>query len=144
MITKDKDLSVVYSTEQGTMCPACGEPEAKCVCCRNSASPPGDGIVRVGRITKGCRGKGLTVITGVPMDHDGLVNLARQFKQKCGAGGMADAEKISTVFLLGGARHLSCSSNSAGTSAAYTLALKSPTGLPGRYVYRRKSIVPGV
>ena len=87
MITKDKALSVVYSTEHGKMCPACGKPEAQCACCRNSVSSPGDGIVRVGRVTKGCRGKGLTVITGIPLDHDGLIKLARQLKQKCGAGG---------------------------------------------------------
>ena len=43
--------------------------------------------MRVGRVTKGCKGKGLTVITGVPLEHDGLANLARQLKQKCGAGG---------------------------------------------------------
>ena len=69
------------------MCPACGEPAAACACRRKSAPQQDDGIVRVGRVTKGCRGKGLTVITGVPLDHDGLVNLARQLKQKCGAGG---------------------------------------------------------
>ena len=54
---------------------------------QSSAPVHGDGIVRVGRVTKGCRGKGLTVITGIPLDHDGLINLARQLKQKCGAGG---------------------------------------------------------
>lgn len=87
MATNSRDHGIVYSTGHGKMCPACGKPEAQCVCCRNSASPPGDGIVRVGRVTKGCRGKGLTVITGIPLDHDGLINLARQLKQKCGAGG---------------------------------------------------------
>jgi translation initiation factor 1 len=69
------------------MCPACGEPAAQCACRKSSAPAPVDGIVRVGRVTKGCKGKGLTVITGVPLEHDGLANLARQLKQKCGAGG---------------------------------------------------------
>ena len=46
-----------------------------------------DGIVRVGRETKGRRGKGVTVITGIPLDHDGLRDLAKQFKQACGSGG---------------------------------------------------------
>jgi len=87
MTTKNRGSAIVYSTGHGKMCPACGKPEAQCICCRNSASPPGDGIVRVGRATKGCRGKVLTVITGVFLDHDGLINLARQLKQKCGAGG---------------------------------------------------------
>ena len=103
MITKDKALSVVYSTGHGKMCPACGKPEAKCACCRNSVSSPGDGIVRVGRVTKGCRGKVLTVITGVFLDHDGLINLARQLKQKCGAGGTV---KDSVVEIQGDHREL--------------------------------------
>jgi translation initiation factor 1 len=41
----------------------------------------------VSRITKGCKGKGLTVITGIPLDDDSLAALAKQLKQKCGAGG---------------------------------------------------------
>jgi translation initiation factor 1 len=87
MATNNKDHGVVYSTEKGKMCPACGEPVAACACRRKSTPQQGDGTVRVGRVTKGCRGKGLTVITGVPLDHQGLVHLARQLKQKCGAGG---------------------------------------------------------
>jgi translation initiation factor 1 len=84
---KNRDRGSVYSTEFGTMCPACGKPVTKCVCRQNTAQPQGDGIVRVGRLTKGCKGKGLTVITGIPLDHDSLVTLAKQLKQKCGAGG---------------------------------------------------------
>ena len=87
MTTNNKDRGIVYSTGLGKICPACGEPAAACACRKSSAPAQGDGIVRVGRLTKGCRGKGLTVITGVPLDHDGIVNLARQLKQKCGAGG---------------------------------------------------------
>lgn len=87
MTTNNKDRGIVYSTGKGKMCPACGEPEAACVCHGKSAPQQGDGIVRVGRLTKGCKGKGLTVVTGVPLDHDGMINLARQLKQKCGAGG---------------------------------------------------------
>jgi len=87
MTTKNRGSAIVYSTEHGAMCPACGEPTAQCACRKSNAPAPGDGIVRVGRVTKGCNGKGLTVIIGVPLEHDGLANLARQLKQKCGAGG---------------------------------------------------------
>jgi translation initiation factor 1 len=88
MITnKDKDTGTVYSTEQGRMCPDCGEAVSQCACSRNKAFPKGDGIVRVGMETKGRKGKGVTVITGIPLDHDGLLNLAKQLKQKCGTGG---------------------------------------------------------
>lgn len=77
----------VYSTEHGRMCPACGKPIAACVCCDKEAVPGGDGIVRVARETKGRKGKGVTVITGVSLDHAGLLRLAKQLKQKCGSGG---------------------------------------------------------
>jgi translation initiation factor 1 len=50
-------------------------------------TPKGDGIVRIGRATKGRKGKGVTLITGVPLDHEGMQKLTKQLKQKCGAGG---------------------------------------------------------
>jgi translation initiation factor 1 len=84
---KNKTNGIVYSTEYGRTCPACGRPASGCACRRSGASPKNDGIVRVGRVTKGCKGKGLTVITGIPLDNDNLAALAKQLKQKCGAGG---------------------------------------------------------
>jgi translation initiation factor 1 len=47
----------------------------------------GDGIVCVGRETKGRKGAGVTVITGIPSHPEGLEKLAKQFKQQCGTGG---------------------------------------------------------
>jgi len=86
-----KDISggLVYSTAQGRMCPACGKPVADCVCraLKAGAIPEGDGVVRVSRETKGRKGKGVTLVTGVPVDESQLRNLARQLKRKCGAGG---------------------------------------------------------
>ena len=84
---KDKDPGIVYSTELGRMCPVCGNPTAECTCRSQKAINKNDGIVRIGRETKGRRGKGVTVITGVPLDYDGIRKLAKQFKQKCGSGG---------------------------------------------------------
>ncbi len=74
------------------MCPACGKPTAQCVCRQKKAGPKTgrsktDGIVRVGRATAGRKGKGVTVITGVPLEAEALQKLAKQLKQKCGAGG---------------------------------------------------------
>ena len=43
--------------------------------------------MRVGRQTKGHKGKGVTVISGVPLSGDGVQELAKKFKQKCGTGG---------------------------------------------------------
>lgn len=77
----------MYSTEHGRTCPACGNPVAGCICRQKNTAVKTDGIVRVGRLTKGCKGKGLSVITGIPLDADGLAALAKQLKQKCGAGG---------------------------------------------------------
>ena len=78
---------IVYSTDRGRMCPDCGEPAGQCSCGSGSSAPKGDGIVRVARETKGRRGKGVTVITGVPLDGQALKDLATRLKQKCGTGG---------------------------------------------------------
>jgi translation initiation factor 1 len=77
----------VYSTEHGRMCPACSKPISDCDCRQKKEAPEGDGIVRVARETKGRKGKGMTVITGVPLDEMGIKELGKQLKAKCGAGG---------------------------------------------------------
>jgi len=43
--------------------------------------------VRVGRETKGRRGGGVTVVTGVPLSDAELEELASRLKRLCGAGG---------------------------------------------------------
>lgn len=85
----NSDSGLIYSTAHGRMCPACGEPVADCVCrqLKAGAIPEGDGVVRVSRETKGRKGKGVTLITGIPVDESKLRNLAKQLKRKCGAGG---------------------------------------------------------
>lgn len=44
-------------------------------------------MVRVSRQTKGRKGSGVCLITGVPLDAAELKQLAKQLKQKCGSGG---------------------------------------------------------
>ena len=80
---------LVYSTEHGRMCPACGKAVAKCVCARSktATSPTQDAVVRVGRETKGRKGKGVTVISGVPLKGAALDELGSQLKRRCGSGG---------------------------------------------------------
>ena len=46
-----------------------------------------DGIVRVGRSTKGRRGKVVSTVTGVPLEEDALAALAGELKRRCGTGG---------------------------------------------------------
>ena len=89
MKIKHKDAGLVYSTEFGKMCPDCNKPLAKCVCHRKKSQliPKNDGIVRLIKETKGRKGKGVILITGVPLNNDGLKKLAKSLKQKCGSGG---------------------------------------------------------
>ncbi len=83
---------LVYSTETGRMCPKCDQPVASCTCKnskKNAIPTGGDNVVRVGRETKGRKGKGVTVITGLKMNEIELKFLAKDLKQKCGTGGTA-------------------------------------------------------
>ena len=84
---KKSNAGIVYSTEFGKGCPVCGKPISQCVCRNTKRGIPDDGIVRVGRQTKGRKGSGVTLITGVPLDEQALKKLAKQLKQKCGTGG---------------------------------------------------------
>lgn len=83
---KRSEGGLVFSTEQGRMCPGCHQPVADCECAQD-APPAGDGIVRVSRETKGRKGKGVTLITGIPLDEKALKAYAKTLKAKCGTGG---------------------------------------------------------
>ena len=93
MVPKNPRQTVpVYSSEQGRLCPGCGSPVAACTCHSRPAVPRGDGIVRVGRQTKGRKGSGVTTVSGLPLPVDRLRDLAAQLKRQCGAGGGIKAE----------------------------------------------------
>ena len=80
---------LVYSSEHGRTCPACGKPVAECACrkAQGGASPGRAGIVRVGRETRGRKGRGVTVVSGVPLRGEALDALGSQLKRLCGSGG---------------------------------------------------------
>ena len=59
---------------------------------RPAASGPAR--IRVGRETAGRGGKGVTVITGLPLTGDALEELAGRLKRSCGAGGGAKGDRI--------------------------------------------------
>ncbi|MFT5730667.1 MAG: translation initiation factor 1 [Desulforhopalus sp.] len=84
---KSKTNGLVYSTEFGKACPGCGNPSSSCSCGQGKPRVPSDGIVRISRQTKGRKGAGVSLVTGVPLDDKDLKNLAKQLKQKCGTGG---------------------------------------------------------
>jgi protein-tyrosine phosphatase len=44
-------------------------------------------VIRLGRETKGRRGKGVTTVSDVPLDEAGLLELATKLKDRCGTGG---------------------------------------------------------
>jgi translation initiation factor 1 len=78
---------LVYSTEHGKMCPNCARPMGQCSCGQKKAPTKGDGIVRVLRETKGRKGSGVTLVSGLPLAEPELAALAKQLKQRCGSGG---------------------------------------------------------
>lgn len=78
---------VVYSTGIGTLCPNCRRPVRECVCPKGAPGAARPSAVRVGRETKGRAGKGVTVITGLPLSPDEMQALAGELKKRCGSGG---------------------------------------------------------
>lgn len=80
-------MGIVYSSEHGRMCPQCRQPLKQCRCKQATQTPAGDGVVRVARQTKGRKGAGVSLVTGVPLAGAELKTLAKELKQKCGCGG---------------------------------------------------------
>lgn len=76
-MSNDKNSRLVYSTEMGRVK---DEKPTKTI-------PASDGIVRIRRETAGRNGKGVTTITGIPVDETELKNIAKALKQTCGVGG---------------------------------------------------------
>jgi translation initiation factor 1 len=99
MARGDDGDRLVYSSADGRVCPSCGRSETRCNCrgkgararikARDDAeaAKASDGIVRVGRSTKGRRGKIVSTVTGVPIEASELPGLAADLKRRCGTGG---------------------------------------------------------
>lgn len=73
-----KNSRLVYATDQGRIRTQTDTP---------APVTTGDGIVRLLRETKGRKGKGVTLIKGLPLAPEDLKKLAKQLKQQCGVGG---------------------------------------------------------
>ncbi|MDX2480299.1 MAG: translation initiation factor Sui1 [Desulfuromusa sp.] len=84
---KKKLHPTVYSTEHGRICPSCSKPLAGCICSKKHHVNEGDGVVRIGRVTKGRKGKSVTTISGLLLDSQGLLALGKVLKKRCGSGG---------------------------------------------------------
>ena len=86
--SKESDYRVVYTTEEGAVCPECKRPKAKCSCAdARRREVKGDGNVRVRRETNGRGGKTVTTIAGLAMNQVELQSLLKDLKRVCGAGG---------------------------------------------------------
>jgi len=97
---QDKLSKLVYSTESGKVTeeveenPLVGESY-------------NDGFVRISRETKGRKGKGVIIITGIALPKDEFKKAAQTIKKKCGTGGAVkgdtievqgdDREKVKTI-----------------------------------------------
>ena len=77
----------MYTTGLGTMCPGCRRPVADCVCRNADGRPTRDKAVRVSRAVAGRKGKGVSVVTGLPLSPAELEALAGELKRRCGSGG---------------------------------------------------------
>jgi translation initiation factor 1 len=76
---RSRDSRVVWSSDDGDLRKA-RDPGLKA---RRAAG----GRVKVRRETSGRRGKAVTTVAGVPLDDDGLKDLAGRLKKRCGVGG---------------------------------------------------------
>ena len=96
---KDAPSRLVYSTALGRICPHCGRQKSVCTCRKDIGAqqqplPKVDGTVRIRLETKGRKGKGVTVIAGIPLPEGELEALAKKLKQKCGSGGTVKESQI--------------------------------------------------
>ncbi len=89
MSDRGRNGGLVYSTDLGRTCPRCRRAVDECRCAQRLAGKrsSGDGVARVGRETKGRKGKGVTVISGLSLPDDELAGLAKRLKKRCGSGG---------------------------------------------------------
>lgn len=87
----NQNSRLVYTTDKSRVCPSCRKPIGRCGCKPAQSNPfhlpANDGIVRIGRETKGRKGKGVTTISGLPGGEGELKALAARLKRCCGSGG---------------------------------------------------------
>ena len=76
------------------LCPKCRQLKKTCSCKSEPVPPSKSTVVRVGRETKGRGGKGVTIISDLPLDESGLSELATKLKTRLGAGGTVKDGRI--------------------------------------------------
>jgi len=86
-LSKTRSRNLVYSTDKAGTCAVCGKVLKACLCAAAPHAKSADGVVRLFRETKGRKGKGVTLVKGLPLSSDELTALAKQLKSACGVGG---------------------------------------------------------
>ena len=76
------------------LCPKCHQLKTTCTCSSEPLAPSESTVVRVGRETKGRRGKGVTIISDLPLNENGLAELAAKLKTRLGTGGTVKDGRI--------------------------------------------------
>ena len=76
------------------LCPKCHQLKTTCTCRSEPPTPSKSTVVRVGRETKGRRGKGVTVISDLPLNENGLTELATKLNTRLGTGGTVKDGRI--------------------------------------------------
>lgn len=76
------------------LCPRCQQLKTTCTCTNEPPVPSKSTVVRVGRETKGRGGKGVTIVSDLPLDEQGLDELATKLKSRLGTGGTAKDGRI--------------------------------------------------
>lgn len=85
----NSDSYLIYSTDFGSACPDCGKSKNSCVCrqiekkvCLKTS---GAACVRYEAARR--KGKGVTLIKGLPLSEEKLLELSKKLKQQLGTGG---------------------------------------------------------
>ncbi len=99
---KTKPMSLVYSTDQGKLCPSCNKAISQCNCVRDKNYQQAD-VVKISLDKKGRKGKGVTIIEGLGGNDTSLKKIAKTLKQKCSSGGSV---KGGTIEIQGDQRDL--------------------------------------
>lgn len=90
------DSHLIYSTDNGSICPDCSKPIKECACrkLRRNALPEVSGKVKIRHETAGRKNKGVTIIYGLPLSQEQLEKLAMKLKSTFGTGGTVKGHTI--------------------------------------------------
>jgi translation initiation factor 1 len=89
MEANNSNSRLIYSTDFGSACPDCGKPKNNCICrkMKKTTAPETSGAVRLRYESVGRKGKGVTLITGLPLSEENLLELSKKLKQQLATGG---------------------------------------------------------